>query len=202
MSKATDHLISSLPKGWQQWIMSAVMVLLSSMPGVISWCQESGVPSLQSICGHDLGMQERINMALAPKYLMQPAVREDEFEISDGHRVRTKIYGDGVVAVFQLVNDAKAVGGYRQNLIFLTPDPWEEVLESVTAMEWSLVDTAHAQNIPPPIHLPFQDAVMERSPDGYYMRIQRVYSNGCVDHFWVYIPNGAINWSTFRRFCP
>lgn len=182
------------------WV-TAVGAALALLGGSVKGAYEFGVD--QMWWGRRVGTLERVNMALAPRYLMQQPVTSAEFLAGPGQQIKLKAFADGVVAVYQIVRDEKAVGGYRQALVFLTPQPWEEVLASGldvgSALQFGPA-VAWAQASVPPIFGPYQDAILERRSDGWAL-VQRVYTNGCIDRFWVYLGTGQIDWASYQRWC-
>jgi hypothetical protein len=197
-----------LPKDMKQWIMSVATLFVAGTPGAIEVCQEIINPPawVVSVCGRDLSVQEQINMKLGPEKLMATPVTTMEFEINADVHIRAQAYDDGVVAIRQTVHDQKAPGGYRQQLLFLTPDPWEEVLQEARLRVPTWPALAYADliqvNAPPPLNIPYTDVVLKKSSDGYRVLIQRTYVNGCVDVFWMDLAYGSIDWASLERSCP
>lgn len=186
--------------GWLTAAATAASLLAASAKGMY----EYGVDN--RMWGHRIGTIERVNAFLAPKYMMASPVTEAEFVISPDHMVRAKAYKDGVVAIYQLVNDDTSPMGYRQTLIFLTPKPWDTILEEIENVgSFSLMRNAYAAGDTEPeqkrTHRAFKDEILESDESGMRVKIKRTYIDGCIESFWVYIPTGEIQTEGFETTC-
>ena len=191
------------------WV-SVVLTSLGLFAGSAKGFYEYGVD--QRWWGRRMGTIERVNAYLAPKYLMATPVTEAEFQVSDRQHIRAKAYKDGVIAVFQRIDDEMEPSGYRQTLIFLTPKPWDDVLAEIDAKEQASsgwVRSAYAEErlddqkpVPiVPVAIAFEDTIIENDAANLRVKIERRYANGCIERFWMDMTNGAIIPGTFESTC-